>query len=141
MELFWTEVLDFARTVSDRVGQQLVGDFGKLVPSRKADGTLVTQADRWADQEIREAIAATFPDHGALTEETEHYLPPQEWCWVVDPIDGTTNFTRGLPIWGISLGLLYRGTPVFGFVHFPQIQQSFHGYWYGDSGLTGPTGA
>ena len=141
MELFWTQVLDFARTISDRVGQQLIVDFGKLAPSRKADGTLVTQADRWADQEIREAIASTFPDHGALTEETEHYLPPQEWCWVVDPIDGTTNFTRGLPIWGISLGLMYRGTPVFGFVYFPQIQQSFHGYWYGDSGLTGPVGA
>lgn len=76
-----------------------------------------------------------------MTEETEHIFPENDFCWVVDPIDGTTNFTRGLPIWGICLGLMYRGTPVFGFVHFPQLQQSYHGYWYGDSGLTGPTGA
>ena len=39
------------------------------------------------------------------------------------------------------MGLLYRGTPIFGFVYLPQLQQSFHGYWYGDSGLTGVTGA
>jgi myo-inositol-1(or 4)-monophosphatase len=59
----------------------------------------------------------------------------------VDPIDGTTNFTRGIPIWGISLGLLYRGTPVFGFVYLPCLKQSYYGYWYGETGLTGPEGA
>jgi myo-inositol-1(or 4)-monophosphatase len=138
---FWTQVLDFARTTSKTVGDRLVADFGKIQATRKEDGTLVTQADRWADNEIREAIARTFPEHGVLTEETEHIFPPNDWCWIVDPIDGTTNFTRGLPIWGISLGFLYRGTPVFGFVYLPQLNQSFYGYWYGDTGLTGPTGA
>lgn len=141
MNNFWTEVLQFAQTTTENIGSQLIADFGKLQAIRKEDGTLVTQADRWADREIREAIAKTLPDHGVLTEETEHIFPAQDWCWIVDPIDGTTNFTRGIPIWGISLGLLYRGTPVFGFVHLPQLQQSFHGYWYGDSGLMGPAGA
>lgn len=141
LKQFWTEVLTFAQETTKRVGDDLIVQFGKLTPQRKADGSLVTQADRWADQTIREAIAASFPDHGVLTEETLHLFPQQDWCWIVDPIDGTTNFTRGIPIWGISLGLLYQGTPVFGFVHFPQIQQSFHGYWYGESGLTGPVGA
>ena len=141
MKDFWTEVLNFCQTITNRIGTQLITDFGKLQPTRKADGTLVTKADRWSDQEIREAIAAKFPEHGILTEETEHVLPDRDWCWVIDPIDGTTNFTRGIPIWGISLGLLYRGTPVFGFVRLPQLNQSFHGYWYGDSGLTGPEGA
>jgi len=138
---YWDDVLDFCRTTTARVGRQLVKDFGQIAADRKTDGSLVTQADRWSDQQIRAAIAALFPDRGVLTEETEHILPANEWCWVVDPIDGTTNFTRGIPIWGISLGLLYRGTPVFGAVDFPQLQQFFHGYWYGDSGLSGPTGA
>ncbi|WP_017303425.1 inositol monophosphatase family protein [Spirulina subsalsa] len=141
MNSFWEEVLVFCQTLTNTIGQQLMKDFGQIEASRKSDGSLVTQADRWADQEIRQAIAQKFPDHGVLTEETEHILPPQEFCWVVDPIDGTTNFTRGLPIWGISLGLLYRGTPVFGFVHFPPMQQTYHGYWFADSGLTGPGGA
>jgi len=138
---FWIEVLDFAQDLTKTVGDRLILDFGKLTPEHKSDGTLVTQADKWSDQTIREAIASVFPTHGILTEETEHFFPPQDWCWIVDPIDGTTNFTRGIPIWGISLGLLYRGTPVFGLVYFPQIQQTFHGYWYGDSQITGPNGA
>lgn len=141
MSDFWSSVLNFAFETTERVGSKLIADFGKLQATRKADGTLVTQADKWADGEIRKAIAATFPEHGVLTEETEHIFPETDFCWVVDPIDGTTNFTRGIPIWGICLGLMYRGTPVFGFVHFPQLQQSYHGYWYGNSGLTGPVGA
>ncbi|NJL01325.1 MAG: inositol monophosphatase [Spirulinaceae cyanobacterium RM2_2_10] len=138
---FWDAVLDFSRTITATIGQQLVKDFGVIAADRKADGTLVTQADRWSDEQIRQAIARRFPDHGVLTEETEHIFPDRDWCWVVDPIDGTTNFTRGIPIWGISLGLLYRGTPVFGAVYFPQLHQLFHGYWLADSGLSGPTGA
>lgn len=139
--VFWTDVLTFAAEISHRIGAELTEKFGKLTAVRKADGSLVTEADKWSDVEIRQAIAKTFPDHGILSEETEHIFPATDWCWVIDPIDGTTNFTRGIPIWGISLGLLYKGTPVFGYVHFPWLRQSFHGYWYGDSGLTGPTGA
>lgn len=139
--LFWDNVLAFCAETCQRLGDELIGKFGKLQAVRKDDGSLVTEADQWSDAEIRRAIAQTFPEHGVLTEETEHIFPANDWCWVIDPIDGTTNFTRGIPIWGISMGLLYKGTPVFGYVHFPVIRQSFYGYWYGESGLTGPTGA
>jgi len=141
METFWSQVLDFCYQATEQVGDRLVADFGKLQATNKADGTLVTAADRWSDGELRSLIARTFQDHGVLTEETTHIFPDQEWSWVVDPIDGTTNFTRGIPIWGISLGLLYRGTPVFGFVYLPCLKQSYYGYWYGETGLTGPEGA
>lgn len=141
MEQFWCEVLTFCQTTTQKLGHHLITDVGQIASTKKEDGSLVTQADRWADQTIREAIAEKFPAHGVLTEETTHVFPATDWCWIIDPIDGTTNFTRGIPIWGISLGLLYRGTPVFGFVHFPQLQQSFYGYWYGKTGITGPQGA
>jgi myo-inositol-1(or 4)-monophosphatase len=141
MDDFWAQVLDFAETVSQRVGTQLLQDFGQVQAAEKADGSLVTQSDRWADAELRGAIGQTFPTHGVLSEEVEHIFPATEWCWIIDPLDGTTNFARGLPIWGISLGLLYRGTPVFGYVHLPPLSQSFHGYWVGSSGLAMPTGA
>lgn len=138
---FWKTVLDFAQTTTARVGTQLLQDFGQVQAAQKADGSLVTQADKWADREIREAIAATFPSHGILSEESEHVFPGTEWCWVIDPLDGTTNFTRGIPIWAISMGLLYQGTPVFGYVHLPPLAQTFHGYWNGASGLSKPSGA
>lgn len=138
---FWTTALDFARTATQHVGAQLLQDFGQVQAVEKTDGSLVTQADRWADEELRRLLRQTFPDHGVLSEEVEHIFPANDWCWIIDPLDGTTNFARGLPLWGISLGLLYRGTPVFGYVHLPPLRQSFYGYWYGESGLQGPTGA
>ncbi|NJO41851.1 MAG: inositol monophosphatase [Cyanobacteria bacterium RU_5_0] len=138
---FWAAILNFAEATTTRIGKQLLIDFGQTHAVEKADGSLVTQSDQWADQAIREAIAQAFPDHGVLSEEVEHILPDTDWCWIIDPIDGTTNFARGIPIWAISLGLLYRGTPVFGHVYVPPLNQSFHGFWYGASGLTGPTGA
>ncbi|WP_013322832.1 inositol monophosphatase family protein [Gloeothece verrucosa] len=141
MENFWTEVLQLAETTTKRVGSQLIADFGKLQATKKEDGSLVTKADRWADEEITQAITATFKDHGVLGEETSHIFPANDWCWIIDPIDGTTNFTRGVPIWGISLGLLYRGTPVFGYVYLPLLNHSYYGYWLENSGLIGPVGA
>lgn len=141
MNDFWITVVDFAATTTERVGKQLMQDFGKVQAAQKADGSLVTQADKWADQEIRDAIASTFSEMGILSEEGERTFPGTDWCWVIDPLDGTTNFTRGIPIWSISLALLYKGTPIFGFVHVPPLNQSFHGFWEGNSGLTTPSGA
>ncbi|NDJ22525.1 inositol monophosphatase [Nostoc sp. B(2019)] len=141
MSDFWTTVLDFAQTTTARVGKQLMQDFGQVQALQKADGSLVTQADKWADQEIRDAIASNFSGYGILTEESDQSFPGTEWCWVIDPLDGTTNFTRGIPIWSISLGLLYKGTPIFGYVYAPPLAQAFHGFWAGSSGLTVPTGA
>lgn len=127
---FWTTILTFARTTTQRVGNKLLTDFGQVqASSEKADGSLVTQSDQWADQTLQEAITTAFPSHSVLSEEAEHLFPDTDWCWVIDPLDGTTNFTRGIPIWGISLGLLYQGTPVFGYVHFPPLAQSFYGFW------------
>lgn len=133
---FWTTVLDFAQATTTRVGSQLLKDFGQVQASQKTDGSLVTKADKWADQEIQDAIASTFPNHGILSEEGNHIFPSTEWCWVIDPLDGTTNFTRGIPLWAISLGLLYQGTPVFGYIYLPTLGQAFHGYWYGGAELS-----
>ena len=141
MNEFWDRVLDFCVQTTETVSDRLMQDFGKIQAQEKEDGSLVTQADKWSDEQIRKAIAKTFPEHGVLSEETVHIFPEHDWCWIIDPIDGTTNFTRGVPLWSISLGLLYQGTPVFGFVYLPPTKQTFHGYWYGDSGLSGYTGS
>ena len=138
---FWSDILTFAERTTQQIGQQLLSDFGTVTAGEKADGSLVTRSDRWADEELRRFIQDAFPDHGVLSEEVEHIFPATDWCWIIDPIDGTTNFTRGVPAWGVSLGLLYCGTPIFGYVDFPPLQQSFWGYWQGDSGLDCPTGA
>ncbi len=141
MSNFWDQIFNFASTTVNDVGHQLMLDFGTVQADEKADGSLVTRSDQWADLEIRTRITTTFPEHGVLSEEAEHIFPDQDWCWIIDPLDGTTNFARGIPIWGISLGLLYQGTPVFGLIHLPPLHQTFHGFWLGSSGLTGSDGA
>jgi myo-inositol-1(or 4)-monophosphatase len=138
---FYDRVLDLASTTANRVGAQLLLDFGRVQGLEKADGSLVTQSDEWADREIRSSIAAVFPEHGILSEENEHGFTDAQWTWIIDPLDGTTNFTRGIPLWGVSIGLLYYGQPVFGYVYFPPVNQSFYGYWAGTTGLDLPTGA
>jgi myo-inositol-1(or 4)-monophosphatase len=141
MENFWENILTFCDQATHEVGDRLLQDFGRVQSVEKDDGSLVTAADQWSDQHLRSAIAAAFPEHGVISEETAHIFPGTEWCWIIDPLDGTTNFARGLPLWGISLGLLYRGVPVFGYVDLPPIQQTYYGYWPGNSGLEMPTGA
>jgi myo-inositol-1(or 4)-monophosphatase len=137
----WKNILNFTQVTCEEVGKQLLQDFGQVQADSKADGTLVTKADKWADATIIAAISKNFPEHGILSEEGVKVLPDTEWCWVVDPLDGTTNFTRGIPIWGISIGLLYRGVPVFGYVAVPTLNENFYGFWGGDSGLEIPQGA
>ncbi|MCM1984814.1 inositol monophosphatase family protein [Lyngbya confervoides] len=125
----WEQVFHFAETITREVGGQILKDYGQVQADEKSDGSLVTRCDRWSDDRIRRALTQTFPDHGVLSEEVSHIFPVQDWCWVVDPIDGTTNFTRGIPLWAISLGLLYQGTPVFGYVYVPPLDHAIYGYW------------
>ncbi len=127
---FWNQILNFAETTTFRVGNQLLKDFGNVQADEKADGSLVTKSDKWADREIREAIAYTFPTHGVLTEESQQIFPSNEWCWIIDPLDATTNFAKGVPIWGTSIGLLYQGIPIFGYVNLPPLCQSYYGFYY-----------
>lgn len=141
MNDFWKSVLTFCQTATTHVGKRLLQEFGQVRANEKEDGSLVTASDQWADETLRRAIHQAFPDHGVLSEEVAHIFPDTDWCWVIDPIDGTTNFTRGLPLWAISLGLLYQGTPVFGYVYLPPLAQAFYGYWPGETGLSSPTGA
>lgn len=142
MQRFWNDVLNFSESLTQSVGEALLADFGKVAGRKKEDGSVVTVADQKADVHIREAIATTFPTHGILTEESEQAIfPGTEWCWVVDPLDGTNNFACGVPLWGISLGLLFEGTPVFGYLHFPILNQNYYGFYCGQDKLATPRGA
>ncbi|HET7342337.1 MAG TPA: inositol monophosphatase family protein [Methylomirabilota bacterium] len=84
----------------------------------KADATPVTQADRGAEQAIREVLARAFPEHGVLGEEFGA-VGDQRRRWIIDPIDGTKNFVRHVPVWATLLALEERGEIVAGVMHNP----------------------
>ena len=82
----------------------------------------VTDADHAADEYLRAELSRRFPEHGIVTEETESADDePKEITWVVDPLDGTTNFLHGLPMFACMVCALERGTPVAGAIYIPHI--------------------
>ena len=91
---------------------------GSFEVALKADQTLVTQADRDAEQTIVERLRAAFPDVGFLGEEFGEQ-GSQERRWIIDPIDGTNNFVRGIPYWAVLIALEEAGEISLGVVHAP----------------------
>ena len=82
----------------------------------------VTEADHAADDFLRTEIAKRFPEHGIVTEETESDDDdPREVTWVVDPLDGTTNFLHGMPVFASMVAALERGRPVAAAIYTPRI--------------------
>ncbi|MCL4506132.1 MAG: inositol monophosphatase [Chloroflexi bacterium] len=118
--------LEFARELAHRTGERLKHASGGLIASTKQDGTLVTASDIETDQRMGDAIKASYPDHGVLSEEGVKVYGGEEWCWIIDPIDGTTNFMWGYPGWGVLVGLLHYGQPVLGVAEFPPFGLQFY---------------
>ncbi len=85
----------------------------------------VTEADRQAEKAIRAHIETAFPDHGFIGEETGSSNVDSEYCWIVDPVDGTRSFIAGLPSWGTLVGLLLNGEPIAGMMHQPFTREFF----------------
>jgi fructose-1,6-bisphosphatase/inositol monophosphatase family enzyme len=99
---------------------------GRLAAEDKADGSSVTQADRAASAMVLNGLKAHAPDIGVISEEEPiSYRPDAAWQWAIDPLDGTASFARGLPVWGLGIGLLNGADPVAGFMRFPAIGQTF----------------
>jgi myo-inositol-1(or 4)-monophosphatase len=105
----------------DAIGPGLVATAGRATVERKADGTPVTPHDRATDERIVAAVLDAFPAHGAVSEEAEHVAPGTDWTWVLDPIDGTSNFLAGLPYWCTSIALCLEGRPVLAVVDAPAL--------------------
>jgi myo-inositol-1(or 4)-monophosphatase len=99
-----------------------------LAVREKARSSLVTQADLKSEALIRKILGKKFPSYQFLGEEggrnakASHDAP----MWHVDPLDGTTNFVHGFPLYCVSIGLALEGEPVVGVVHIPTLGETFH---------------
>jgi myo-inositol-1(or 4)-monophosphatase len=90
-----------------------------LTRETKGPQDFVSIADREVEALIRTRLAEAFPEDGFLGEESGGGAG--EHCWVVDPIDGTNNFLRGLPLWGVSIAYAIAGEPVLGLIYLPSV--------------------
>jgi len=107
-------------------GEVLMELRGKVTVERKSGHRdLVTEADRRAEAAIRQVLAAAFPDHGILGEETGATPGRDDYRWIVDPLDGTTNYAHGMPLFATSIALERDGQLLVGVVHFPALNETY----------------
>jgi myo-inositol-1(or 4)-monophosphatase len=107
----------------DQVAERQRRDFGHMASSLKADGTLITSCDRWSDATLVDGLQRLYPEDGVLSEEGRRVVPSTPSFWVVDPLDGTTNFAAGIPYWAISLARFEQGRPVLAVLDVPPLRQ------------------
>jgi histidinol-phosphatase len=106
----------------------VLGHYRNVAIETKHDGTDVTAADRLTEQAIRERLADAFPGDAVLGEELGGASEPRSGrCWVLDPIDGTTWYTLGVPFFSTLIALLEDGEPVLGMADLPALDETYLG--------------
>lgn len=86
---------------------------------------VVTRADKQGEAFLLEQILKHFPGHGILGEESGAHIGTGDYLWVLDPLDGTNNFSQGLPVFTVSIGLQYKGEPIMGVVYAPYFDEMY----------------
>ena len=122
-------MLNFAIQTAREAGRVLMEKFGRAEINHKGDIDLVTEADLAAERLIIERIGGHFPRHAILAEEAGDVRvlgsENSAWKWIVDPLDGTTNYAHGYPVFCVSIGLEHEGRIVAGVVHDPTRDETF----------------
>lgn len=118
-----------------QIAKKLAHDAGKLAMQMQEDGfkietkgnhtNMVTEADKACEKLIIKTIKQNFPDHEILGEESGKTAGKGKFKWIIDPIDGTTNFAHGMPIFGISIAVIEDGRPIIGVVEVPGTGETF----------------
>lgn len=109
-------------------GKVLINYWGKLsdIREKQFTGDLVTEADKESEHVILDLIRERYPTHVILSEESGLFsVEGSEFQWVVDPLDGTTNYTHQYPMVSISIALLFQGSPIVGVVYNPILNELF----------------
>lgn len=129
MKTPYNEFLNFAADIA-----QVAGDIQKEYFRSKKFGItekgnafdVVTTADKESESIICSMIHMKYPSHSILSEESGLFQADAEYQWVIDPLDGTTNFSSGLPLFNVSIGLKHNGTTVAGVVLAPALNELFY---------------
>jgi myo-inositol-1(or 4)-monophosphatase len=113
----YNQILEVAKKASHSSAKIILNALDKpRNVDYKGKSNLVTQTDRKSEQNIKSIISEAFPEHGILGEETGKNKSDSPWLWVIDPLDGTTNFVHGYPSFSVSIGVLHQNKPVVGVV-------------------------
>jgi histidinol-phosphatase len=135
------EWLDFALDACDAADAIAMAHFRRdLDLERKPDRTFVTIADRGIERELRDRILGRYPDHGIVGEEYGTEAGPSGTRWIIDPIDATHNYIRGVPLFGTLIGIEHDGELQVGVISAPAIRERWFAYRGGGAWNRGADG-
>lgn len=97
------------------------------IETKSTDIDMVTEVDKQSEDMLISRLSEAFPQTGFLAEESSDRNDTQDYIWVIDPLDGTTNFSTGIPIFAISVGLTYKGQTILGAVYHPILDHMYTG--------------
>lgn len=120
-------LVNMAIRAARRAGSIIVRNFGRVDAAdavRKGYNDFVSEVDRQAEAAIIDTIHKAYPGHGILAEESGAH-GQAEYVWVIDPLDGTTNFLHGFPVFSVSIGVKHKGRLEHGVVYDPLRQEIF----------------
>ena len=117
--------LKFISDLAREAGKIALGYFRNTTVTMKADDTPVTAADKAIERFLAAALRREYPDFGILGEEGADFDENATYRWVLDPIDGTNAFAAGLPVWGVSIGLMQGSQPLAGVFYLPAVNDCF----------------
>lgn len=120
-----TDFLTPASMLAREAGSILMRHLGRVRIEYKGEADLVTAADRESESHISARLREWFPTHRLVGEEGARAEGESEYCWYVDPLDGTTNFAHGVPFFAVSLGLEYRQRMIAAVVYNPALDEMF----------------
>ncbi len=121
-------LLNIAIRAARRAGDVIVRYVDRidtLTVKTKERNDFVSEVDKQAEDEIIQIIRAAYPDHGILGEESGALSGRDDYTWVIDPLDGTTNFLHGFPVFSVSIAIKYRGRVEHGVVYDPLRNELF----------------
>ncbi|OEF99251.1 inositol monophosphatase [Vulcanibacillus modesticaldus] len=121
-------VLKNAKKWAREVGKIQRQNFRKnnlLINTKSTGIDLVTEVDKLSEEYILKAIKENYPDHQILSEESGRQDKKSDYLWIIDPLDGTTNYAQGIPIFVISIALKYQDETVIGVIYAPMLDQMF----------------
>lgn len=126
-----SQLLEQTRKIAEEVGTFIEKErlhFSMDRVEHKGFNDLVSYVDKEAEKQLVAQLQAIFPEAGFITEEGTNTTRGVEYDWVIDPLDGTTNFIHGLPVFAVSIGLMERGEVVLGVVYEVNRKECFHAY-------------
>ncbi len=124
IQLYLNQALEFTKECRSLVESIVSSGFEVTA---KPDKSLVTSADIEAEKVFRKRVAKMYPDFGVIGEEFGPSNPDADFQWIIDPIDGTSEFARGMPLYGTIIGLHYKNRPLVGVIDHPAFDICCHG--------------